>query len=217
MTAWRSGEHITLRMRDRDGFPRGREPVIVVDDADDLVVTWMPQGTFFVRPRLADGRDIRAVPPASQFRLPRKYVTDRWRGPGILRLIPINEPHELILFWWPDGSFRNWYINLEWPHQRWSGGIDTRDLVLDLVIDPSRRWQWKDEDEFCAAIEAGWLNRYEAELARREGERIITMLDQWPPKRYAGWENFRPDPAWAIAEPDQKADSPAGPGSGSAR
>src|SRR5688500_18075179 len=148
---WSRGDQILMRSG-TPGDYRTVRPMTVVEHRDDLLVAWLEAGTAVIRPVMADGREIRRVPIAERFQLPRKGTRSRWKGPGILKLIPAGAAHSIWLFWRPNGRLRGWYVNLEEPHRLWDGGLDTRDNVLDIWVPRARRWQWKDEDEFAHAL-----------------------------------------------------------------
>jgi hypothetical protein len=194
---WSRGDQILMRYG-TPGDYRTARPMTVVEHRDDLLVAWLQAGTPVIRPVMADGREIRRVPIAERFQLPRKGVRSRWKGPGILKLIPTGAAHSIWLFWRPNGRLRGWYVNLEERHRFWAGGLDTRDHVLDVWVPRPRRWQWKDEDEFAHAIEQGRLTEAEAGAIRAEGRRVIERVERWRTPFNEGWEGFRPDPAWPL-------------------
>ena len=37
--------------------------------------------------------------------------------------------------------------------------------MLDLVVEPVGRWEWKDEDEFAALVSEGIIDSVEAEAS----------------------------------------------------
>lgn len=178
------------------GDYRTVRPLTVVEDRADLLVAWLAPGTPVVRPALADGGDIRKLPLERLFRVPRTGVRSRWRGPGILKLVPRDSAYSVWLFWRPNGRLRGWYVNLEEPHRRWSRGLDTRDHVLDIWVPRPRRWEWKDVDEFDAAVAQGRFTQAQADEVRAEGQRVIEVVERWGAPFDERWERFRPDPAW---------------------
>lgn len=196
---WSRGDHILLRYGPVGDY-RTVRPLTVVEERDDLLVAWLAPGTPVIRPALADGSDIRKLPLDELFKVPRRGVRSRWRGPGILKLIPRGAAYSVWLFWRPSGRLRGWYVNLEEPHRRWSGGLDTRDHVLDIWVPRPRRWEWKDVDEFEAAIDQGRFTRAEADGVRAEAERVIARVERWATPFNERWERFRPDPAWRLPE-----------------
>lgn len=194
---WSRGDHILMRYGPAGDY-RTVRPMTVVTHRDDLLVAWLATGTPVIRPVMADGREIRAVPLAERFESPRKGVRSRWRGPGILKLIPTAAAHSIWLFWRPGGRLRGWYVNLEERHRLWENGLDTRDHVLDIWVPRPRRWEWKDVDEFDQAIAHGRLTRAEADEVRAEGRRVIETVERWAAPFNEGWETFRPDPTWPL-------------------
>jgi hypothetical protein len=66
------------------------------------------------------------------------------------------------------------------------------DEKLDLVVAPDGAIRLKDEDELVEAARRGYLD--EAEV-RAELERVLAD-PPWP----TGWEEWRPDPSWAMPE-----------------
>ncbi|SHF45766.1 DUF402 domain-containing protein [Streptoalloteichus hindustanus] len=193
---WRPGDELLYRFRRADGSTGQIHPArVVVDDGRGLVC-WVPAGTAIVGTRLPDGRRIRDVPLAERFATRRVHVRDQWRRVSTLRLV-FEECWSSV--WWffePDGTFRNWYVNLEIPLGRWRGGVDRMDGVLDLVVGPDRRWTWKDEDEAAEALAAGRLSADQLDRLRAEGERMIALAEAARFPFDGTWCDFRPDPTW---------------------
>jgi uncharacterized protein len=194
---WRPGEHILMRYG-RNGRFYGARPLRVVGDGGGYVAAWLAGGTPIMIPRLADGRPIRSVPIVERVLGGRSAVPGTWEGAGILKLIPAAGAYSVWLFWHENGVFLGWYVNLEERHRFWAGGIDTRDHVLDLWVEPDGSWQWKDEAELAAAVEYGALTAELAKEIRAEGERVAGMVERWECPFADGWERWRPDPAWPL-------------------
>ena len=109
------------------------------------------------------------------------------------------DAHAIGLFWQgPTWEFLGWYGNLQEPLRRTRIGFDSADQALDVQIAPDRTWRWKDEDEFASVQERGVISARDAVAIRDEGERVIAAVEAnlWPFN--AGWEHWRPDPAWPI-------------------
>ena len=86
-------------------------------------------------------------------------------------------------------------MNLQEPLRRSRLGFDTRDQVLDIVVEPDLSWRWKDEDELAHAVERRVFSSGEAGAIRAEGERVVRRLPELVP---TGWENWQPDPGWDL-------------------
>ncbi|MDQ0788914.1 hypothetical protein QFZ64_004411 [Streptomyces sp. B3I8] len=134
---WEPGTPILWRYRENAG-PRIHiaRPVTVVRDDEELLAVWLAPGTECVRPALADGSPVHREPLATRYTTPRTTHRDRWFGTGVLKLARPGEPWSVWLFWEPGWRFKNWYVNLEEPLTRWSGGVDSEDHFLDLCVYP---------------------------------------------------------------------------------
>ncbi|MCX4864779.1 DUF402 domain-containing protein [Streptomyces sp. NBC_00257] len=212
---WAPGDQILWRYR-RNGTPAGAgvsgggpdpfhicRPVTVVQDTDELLAVWVAPGTECVKPVLASGRDVHAEPLATRYTAPRTTARSAWLGNGVLKLARSGEPWSVWLFWEPGWQFHNWYVNLEEPHTRWQGGVDSEDHFLDISVYPDRSWVWRDEDEFAMAQRAGLMAPETARRVREAGRAAVGLIEEWGAPFRDGWENWRPDPQWRVpALPD---------------
>ncbi|MBO1334637.1 DUF402 domain-containing protein [Streptomyces sp. VRA16 Mangrove soil] len=196
---WAPGEQVLWRYRANagDGFHICR-PVTVVQDTDELLAAWMAPGTECVKPVLADGTPLHREPLATRYTKPRTVHRDRWFGAGVLKLARPGEPWSVWLFWEPDWTFRNWYVNLEEPQTRWSGGVDSEDHFLDLSVYEDGSWRWHDEDEFAQAQTVGLMDARQARSVREAGARAVEVIRGWGHPFCDGWQRWRPDPAWPV-------------------
>ena len=149
-----------------------------------------------INTRLADGRDAREAPLDEMFRLPRVRLRGIWRDTHTLRLCSESEWSSVLWFFEPDGTFRNWYVNLEIPRGRTEHTTDRVDGALDVVVAPDRTWHWKDEDEAAAAIACGRLTEPDLARLRAEGERHAALAEAGKFPYDGTWCDFRPDPEW---------------------
>lgn len=174
---WSRGDVIALREVWHGRVWKAR-PWIVVEDAAELLVLWIPRGAHTVLPT-------NELPTGAWEHRESTFRTNALRltrpGPG----------HSILLFFDEDLAFDSWYVNLEGQLARSRVGFDLDDHFLDLLAQPDRSHRWLDEDELDAALDAGLLTPQEAEAARAEGERVLA---EWPFP--TGWEDFRPDPRW---------------------
>lgn len=197
--AWAPGDQILWRYL-RNGRVLDCRPVTVVRDDPDQLAVWLAGGTRRVKPVLPDGSDVRTAPIGNRFRLGLVPAVQEWFGGGVLMLARPGEPWSVWLFWGPDRRLNGWYVNLERPRERWSGGVDTEDLVLDVWVTPDRRWHYKDEDELAASREAGRFTDAEVDAIYATGRRAVDVVKAWGPPFCDGWEDFRPDPAWPLPD-----------------
>jgi hypothetical protein len=185
---WEPG-HVVLERHVHHGRVVQATPVRVVADRADLLVTWIAPGTQVVHPTGQDGAG--RLLPLERWRVEHRA----WFGSGCLDLTPPGRAHAIRLLRGDDGSVRAWYVNLQDPLRRRAQGFDTRDLQLDLIVEPGGAITWKDEDHLEQAVELGLLGPDDACRARAEAERV---LDEWPFP--TGWEDWRPDPGWEPPE-----------------
>ncbi|MGP3967075.1 cytidylyl-2-hydroxypropylphosphonate hydrolase [Streptomyces sp. 6N223] len=200
---WRTGDHILWRYR-ANGPANGTaafhicRPVTVVEDTPDLLAVWLAGDTECVKPTLTDGTPIHLEPLATRYTKPRTTVRAPWTGTGVLKLARPGDPWSVWLFWDLHWRFKNWYVNLEEPRRRWPGGVDSEDHFLDIAVYPDRSWEWRDEDEFAQAQQAGLLDAEQAARVRDAGEAAIRLISTWGWPFSEKWTRWRPDPGWLI-------------------
>ncbi|MEV5525337.1 DUF402 domain-containing protein [Streptomyces pseudogriseolus] len=207
---WEPGTQILWRYRENGGARiHIARPVTVVRDDSELLAVWMAPGTECVKPVLADGTPVHREPLATRYTKPRTVQRDRWFGTGVLKLARPGEPWSVWLFWEPGWRFKNWYVNLEEPLVRWAGGVDSEDHFLDISVQPDGGWHWRDEDEFAQAQRDGLMDVALARKVRAAGRAAVAVIDAWGPPFSDGWENWRPDPSWAVPSLPQDWDRTA--------
>ena len=202
---WSSGDAILLRWF--WGGELGRVwPATVVEDSADAIALYIRSETpTKVRVR-EDGTPIdRALSYRERFGIPWRIGDGMFSGFSAVLLTRPGAGHAFMPFWNESGAFEAWYVNIQTPLVRTRWGFDTEDLVLDIVFENGAA-RWKDEDELEDAVELGRFTREQALEIRREGERAIADLEEraWPLN--AGWEEWKPDPAWPLPTlPDDEA------------
>ena len=169
-------------------------PVTVVEDSPDRLVIYLAAGSQY---------KLRTFDSSAKGRLPVgdwTLVDDLWRV-DLIRIMREDDDHSYLAFWSDDGSFNRWYVNLERHYERTEIGIDFVDHFLDVVIPRDLgSWRWKDEDELSEAVAAGVISPQEADAVRAEGHRAIARLEAHASPFNEGWEQWKPDPNWAVPE-----------------
>jgi hypothetical protein len=188
-------DSVLLRYQYHDGTLQAAFPMHVVADDGELVVAWLPTGTEIMYWALPDGGDPRSLPLGTRFAAPLTTAPRRWQGGGVLRVIPVRAPFQVLHFWNERGDFAGWYVNLEAPKRRIGNRLDTVDWHLDLWISPDLTPTWKDMDEAETALAAGHLTLEGMAQAWRQAEEIIRDLADWP-GRIGDWRSFRPPAEW---------------------
>lgn len=180
-------------------------PVTVVDDSE-LVVLYIAPGTSFKTGEVFEGDP----------RLPTNWrlIDTTWGERPVLQVTRPGDTHSVWAVWQEaGGELAYWYVNLQEPLRRTPIGFDTRDNMLDIVVEPDlSAWRWKDEDDVTEAVRIGLLSGQEADAIRREGERVIGLIEDGTPPFDAGWATRRPDPAWSVPTLPEGWDEDAGRG-----
>jgi predicted RNA-binding protein associated with RNAse of E/G family len=135
--------------------------------------------------------------------LETEVIPGTWQGPGLLKFIPPEADHSVWFFRDDEGVFLNWYVNLEERALRWDdghvAGVDVIDQDLDVVANPDRAWEWKDEDEFTERLaypDHYWVRDEQA--VRAEGLRVIKMIEAGDFPFDGTWTTYHPDPSWPV-------------------
>jgi len=194
---WRSGDAILLRTVVENLRVGSVLPTTVVRDSDDLVALYLAPGTTFKRRMGKRGG------PGGRVLVEDTGRHEDWTWSENRRLLlwRPHESHAVSLFWRDaDDTFLGWYIDVLEPLRRTPLGFDTRDLILDVVIDPDRTWHWKDEDELLWREEHGYIAPPGAKAIRTEGKRSVALLQAHDPLFADHWTLWRPDRAWPIPE-----------------
>jgi uncharacterized protein len=191
--AFRRGEAVVLREVWRGRVFEAR-PMIVVQDDPHQTTLFLPGGVRCGLPIGEDGHELRL--PDRPWRL---EVRPRGDQP-ILSFAWPDTPYAVLL-WVAEDERRVWYVNLEEPIERTSMGFDTVDHALDALIELDRSsWRWKDEDELAHAVRAGLFSEAEAANFYAWGERAVRRVLAGDPPFDRSWEDWQPDPGWAVPE-----------------
>lgn len=196
---WSPGETFVWHYRRRTwvpGMPEDAFPMRVVRDDGRGLVAWLAADTEGLRPRRADGRDLRAD-KSDMFLVPRRQERGRWYGGGILRIAPTGRPWSVWVFR-DEHDFAGWYVNLEDPARRCGTDVVASDLVLDVWVTPDRKPHRKDEDELLLAVEQGRFSAAEATEIEEYADRAEASLaaGDWPFDE--DWVRWRPPADWSI-------------------
>jgi hypothetical protein len=180
-------------------YGRRCDPMRVVRDDERGLVAGLAADTEVLSSAPGDGLALRDRPLSQRFLGERLPTLERWRGGGILRIAPTARPWSVWVFLEDDGSLAGHYVNLELPHRRSGAETNTRDLVLDLWLEPSGELWHKDADELEAAVGAGLYAVAMAEEVRAIGDWARTDLVErrdWPLDDE--WTTWRPPPEWEV-------------------
>jgi hypothetical protein len=153
------------------------KPAVVVEDSERAVILYIPNrvATLVSRPVPA-GRP-KPWGPGEWELAPTGW--DRWHALFVHRP---GEWRATWVLWTPEWEFLGWYVNLQEPLWRTRWGFDNRDLQLDIVVGPGRRWRWKDEDDLSRSIACGLISEAKAAATRESADAAIAEIEggRWP-------------------------------------
>jgi hypothetical protein len=202
MRLWLPGETVVIQELWRSQLWAARPITVVHDDGEDLVL-WCPKGTV---------RKVPATPPNRQSPTIRHewfadlltrcdwILVDSVWDVSTLWLLRKGEWHAVWVSYLESGEHLGWYINLQEPFRRTTRGIQTMDLMLDLLVERDRSWRWKDEDDFEMLLTRGLLNSTAAERVRDEARKVLQRVEQSEPPFDGSWSHWRPESTWTVPE-----------------
>ncbi|MCO8273822.1 hypothetical protein M1L60_24800 [Actinoplanes sp. TRM 88003] len=89
-------------------------------------------------------------------------------------------------------------INFERPVRRTPDGIDTFDLLLDLVADPAGGWRWKDLDEYEQIRRGGLVSEAEDERVQAARQRAMAFAEAGQGPLAEDWTGWPVPDDWAL-------------------
>ena len=191
---WRQGESITFR----DVHARRIKAAVsfvTVEHTEHRYVGWLPADGEFALPVDAAGNPVKDVMAS------HRLAELRWAmpgSPGQLMIALADVCYGVLLrFFGDDWRMPEWYVNLQSPLQRTAIGFDSTDYVLDLLVAADgTSWRWKDNDEFKAAVRAGFVSRERERVIRATGEHALELARARVTPFDDEFLGFRPDPEW---------------------
>jgi len=179
---WSPGD-VIVRREVWQGRPWLANPLYVVEDTEDVLVLYQPEGSPF---GFGTGDDW----PTATGRHPYAGRT-AWVGEGPLGLHRRGDPYAVWAYWQrPDRPFMGWYVNIQAPLRRTAIGIDSLDLELDLLVSPACEVFLKDEDHVDRSAALGRFSEDTAQAIHALGARLTAEIeagDRWWDDRWAGW------------------------------
>jgi predicted RNA-binding protein associated with RNAse of E/G family len=124
-----------------------------------------------------------------------------WRWTNVVRMVAadrwycVSALHEA-----ESGKPLCWYVDFTRPPVRAGHGVDSFDLLLDLVVGPDGAYQLKDEDEFTHACRAGVITEAERGAVLAARDEVIDLVERRAGPFADDLGVWRPDPAWPRPE-----------------
>ena len=197
---WEPGDVIVHQeaWRGRVWAPR---PMIVVEDKADRLLLWIPQGTVRkipatpldrIDPSTKDARAIENLARGDWI-----YTDHTWEVSSLWILCP-GDWHAVWISWSEPGAQLGWYVNLQFPFRRTSVGIESMDLMLDIVVEPDFSWRLKDEGEFEEVVRRGIFDEELGHRVREEARDAIESIEMKQGPFAEPWPAWIADPTWPI-------------------
>jgi len=121
-----------------------------------------------------------------------------WHTNRVLILLQPKKYYASVYFWQAaTGDFLCYYINFQLPFRRNKIGFDSFDLELDIVIEPTYEWCWKDMDDYQTGIERGIILSEWTEEIDAAKQEIFDKLEKRQYPYDGAWLNWMPDPIWS--------------------
>lgn len=135
-----------------------------------------------------------------------------WRTTAVLGWFGLDPDFSVHRFHNLAEGTMNWYINFERPYRRTRIGIDTFDLLLDLVVAPDlSSWRWKDEDEYAQGRRLGLIDEAEHRRVEQARLRALALIESGGGPFAQDWLDWRVQPDWPLPTlPDDALDVPSG-------
>lgn len=200
---FRSGDVVAIRERWR-GRLWSAVPHRWVGTYGGQYVTFVPEGTAAT---YASNRDL---PETAD--MPREQRKLRALETGVYRVVERRIDRSMLHFftpgswarvnlgWLPRRTFTGWYVNFEKPLTLDSKGLETMDLLLDLLIGPDGSARWKDRDSFDSAVERGLHPGDLLSTLEAAGRTMLAQHLRAQGPFHPMWRAWQPEPAWSMPE-----------------
>ncbi|MFD0277865.1 DUF402 domain-containing protein [Kitasatospora sp. NPDC127111] len=123
-----------------------------------------------------------------------------WRDTVVRSRFETNEWFSLHCFQDPvTGEPLRLYVNFERPVVRTRIGIDTLDLLVDLVVEPDlSSARWKDEDEYAQGRRLGFITDADHRVVEQARMRALGMIETRSGPFADPWPTWTPDASWPL-------------------
>ncbi len=201
MKTWKPGESVALRGIYKNRVSYIQSAVVVHDRPEEVAVAVLPGAECSAPEGYINGKH----GPSGHWDRWGEYAKGSWNMQRYIwhtnRLLILLQPEKYYAsyYFWraADEQFIGYYVNFQLPFRRSEVGFDSFDLELDIVIEPTYVWHWKDEDDYRIGIECGILRREwvrEIETAKPE---VFSQLNKRQYPFDGAWLDWRPDPKWS--------------------
>jgi hypothetical protein len=191
---WQPGDHVILR---NTGFFVGSAwatPHIVVEDRDDIVVLYRPEGTLYEAWNIVERRII----PLGETRMDMLRLMFPERDYAVELFFDTERGKPVYPAFVGEGRFRGWKVNIEAPFERFELGFNTTDHFLDIIVKPDRRYVWKDQEVMAAWLTRGAYRREEVERFYASGRQLEPLIRGAASPFDDEWTEWLPDSSFRM-------------------
>jgi len=122
-----------------------------------------------------------------------------WRDTTVLARFEPGQHFSVSQRFDPRGQRNAWYIDFIRPCRRTPDGIDTLDLLVDLVVTPDlSAFRWKDEDEYAQGRRLGLITDALHRRIEAARQHVLSLVESRQGPFEDGWSAWRPDPSWPL-------------------
>ncbi|WP_436528360.1 hypothetical protein [Actinoplanes sp. HUAS TT8] len=122
-----------------------------------------------------------------------------WQDTAVLTWVGLDPDFSLQRYLPITGGADHWKINFERPVRRTPHGIDTFDLLLDLIADPhTLAWQWKDQHEYDQARDLGVITDADHQRVEQARERAVAFVEARSGPLAQNWSDWRAPDHWPV-------------------
>jgi predicted RNA-binding protein associated with RNAse of E/G family len=192
---WLPGDEVILR---NTGFFVGEAwatPHIIVEDSDERVVLFRPEGTRYESWSITGQRLV----PLGETRMDMLRLMFPGRDYAVELFFDAGNGGRPYAYFEGAGRFRGWKVNIEAPFERFALGFNTTDHFLDIIVRPDGRYVWKDGEVMADWLARGAYRQEEVERFYRAGGDLEPLIEARESPFDSEWTEWRPDPAFRPA------------------
>lgn len=180
-------------------------PHRVVESGPTELISWVPTGAVGT---YASNRELPEAARLSRderkllaLRSRHAQVIESREAPDRLFFHRADRWSRVNLGWDPtNGQFNGWYVNIELPPACTVDGITSKDLILDIWVNPDRTWTWKDREDYHHALDQGILGPAIVDPVSSETQRVIAEIEAGVGPFNDVWRTWSPDQHWSSPE-----------------
>lgn len=122
-----------------------------------------------------------------------------WRDTTVLARFEPGQHFSVSQRFDPRGKRNAWYIDFIRPCRRTPDGIDTLDLLVDLVVTPDlSAFRWKDEDEYAQGRRLGLITDALHRRVEAARQHVMSLVESRQGPFAEDWSSWWPDPSWPL-------------------